>query len=49
MHGQDVTQGQFLSGVKQTGWLTKDEEPSLPYNLPIAEGRMRGFIVFTKA
>ena len=52
--GQDVTQGQFWSAVLQvlnsefsfsyTSCLTKAEEQSLPYYLPIAGGRIIGFI-----
>ena len=47
-HKQDVTQGQFLSGVLQV-WIefsfktnchTKVKETSLPYNLPLAGGRL---------
>ena len=32
----------------QTSWLTKAEESSLPYYLPIAEGRIIGFIPFSR-
>ena len=56
--GQDMTQGQFLSGVltglnsefsfSYTSCLTKAEEPSLPYYLPIAGGRIIGFIPFPR-
>ena len=56
--GQDMTQGQHLSGVStvlnsefsfsQTSCLTKVEEPSLLYNLPIAGGRIIGFIPFPR-
>ena len=47
-----MTQGQFLSGVQQV-WnsefsFTKAEEPSLPYYLPIAGGRIIGFIPFPR-
>ena len=50
-----MTQGQFLNGVEQV-WiqsfpfpsLTKAEEPSLPYYLPIARGRIIGFIPFPR-
>ena len=55
--GQDMTQGQFLSSFYQV-WiqsfpsprrcLTKAEEPSLPYYLPIAGGRIIGFIPFPR-
>ena len=45
--GQDITQGHFLSGglnsefsFSQTSCLTKVEEPSLPYYLPIPGGRI---------
>ena len=31
-----------------TSFPTKAEEPSLPYNLPIAGGRIIGFIPFSK-
>ena len=54
--GQDMTQGQFfkrsLTGFNSefsfslTSCLTKAEEPSLPYYLPIAGGRIFGFIPF---
>ena len=56
--GQDMTQGQFfkpsLTGLKpdfffsETSCLTKAEEPSLPYYLPIAGGRIIGFIPFPR-
>ena len=56
--GQDMTQGQFfkrsLAGLNsefsfsQTSCLTKAEEPSLPYYLPIAGGRIIGFIPFPR-
>ena len=56
--GQDKTQGQFfrwcLTGLNSelffsyTSWLTKIEEPSLPYYLPIAIGRIIGFIPFPR-
>ena len=52
--GQDMTQGQFfkrsLSGLNsefsfsKTSCLSKIEEPSLPHYLPIAGGRIIGFI-----
>ena len=50
-----MTQGQVLSGVLQV-WiqsfpsarLTKAEESSLPYYLPIAGGRIIGFIPFPR-
>ena len=50
-----MTQGRFLSGVLQV-WirsfpsprLTKAVEPSLPYYLPIAGGRIIGFIPFPR-
>ena len=53
-----MTQGQFfkrsLTGLNavfsfsKTGCLTKAEEPSLPYSLPIAGGRIIGFIPFPR-
>ena len=53
-----MTQGQFfmrsLTGLNsefsftQTSCLTKAEEPSLPYYLPIAGGGIIGFITFPK-
>ena len=53
-----MTQGQFfkrsLTGLNSefsfssTSYLTKDEEPSLPYYLPIAGGRIIGFIPFPR-
>ena len=56
--GQDMTQGQFfkesLTGLNsefsfsKTSCLTKAEEPSLPYYLPIAGGRIIGFIPFPR-
>ena len=56
--GQDMTQGQFfkrsLTGLNSefsfswTSCLTKAEEPGLPYYLPIAGGRITGFIPFAK-
>ena len=53
--GQDMTQGQFLSRVWQvwiqsfpSSCLTKAEEPSLSYYLPIAGGRIIGFIPFPR-
>ena len=52
--GQDMTQGQFLTGFNSdfsfsyTSCLTKAEEPSLPHYLPIAGGRIIGFIPFPR-
>ena len=53
--GQDMTQGQFLSGVLNSEFsfskissLTKAEEPCLPYYLPIAGRRIIGFIPFPR-
>ena len=56
--GQDMTQGQFckrsLTGLNSefsfslTSCLTKAEGPSLPYYLPIAGGRIIGFIPFPR-
>ena len=56
--GQDMTQGQFfkwsLTGLNsefsfsKTSCLTKAEEPSLPYYLPIAGGKIFGFIPFPR-
>ena len=55
--GQDMTQGQFfkwsLTGLNSefsfsTSYLTKAEEPSLPYYLPIVGGRIIGFICFPR-
>ena len=56
--GQDMTQGQFfkrsLTGLNSefsfscTSCLTKAEEPSLPYYLPIGGGRIIGFIPFPR-
>ena len=56
--GQDMTQGQFfkrsLTGLNSefsfslTSCLTKAEEPSLPYYLPISGGRIIGFIPFPR-
>ena len=56
--GQDMTQGQFckrsLTGLNSefsfsyTSCLTKAEEPSLPYYLPIAGGRIFGFTPFPR-
>ena len=56
--GQDMTQGPFfkwsLTGLNsefsfsKTSCLTKAEEPSLPYYLPIAGGRIIGFIPFPR-
>ena len=56
---QDMTQGQFffkqsLTGLNsefsfsKTSCLSKAEEPSLPYYLPIAGGRIIGFIPFPR-
>ena len=56
--GQDMTQGQFLSGIQQV-WIQsfpsprqvaspRLEEPSLPYYLPIAGGRLFGFMPFPR-
>ena len=57
-HKQDVTQGQFSSGVHLVwiqsfffsliGYHTKVKEPSMPYYLPIAGKRIVGFIPFWK-
>ena len=57
-HRQKVTSGQFLSGVfiglnsefsfSLTGCVTKVKEPSLPYYLPIDEGRIIGLIPFPR-
>ena len=54
---QDMTQGQFLSGVLQV-WIQSFPSPrlvasprlkiSLPYYLPIAGGRVIGFIPFPR-
>ena len=56
--GQDMTQGQFLKrgltgfnsefSFSKNSCLTKAEEPSLPYYLPIAGGRIIGFIPFPR-
>ena len=55
--GQDITQGVFkrsLTGLNsefsysKTSCLTKAEEPSLPYYLPIAGGRIIGFKIFPR-
>ena len=52
--GQDMTRGQFLSGLNSefsfsaTSCLAKEEEPSLLYYLPIAGGRIIGFIPFPR-
>ena len=56
--GQDMTQGQFfkrsLTGLNsefsfsKTSCLTKAEEPSLLYYLPIAGGKTIGFIPFPR-
>ena len=53
-----MTQGQFckrsLTGLNSefsfsyTSCLTKAEDPSLPYYLPIVGGRIIGFITFPK-
>ena len=55
---QDMTQGQFfkwsLTGLNSefsfsySSCLSKAEEPSLPYYLPIAGGRIIGFISFPR-
>ena len=52
--GQDMTQGEFFKrsltdlnsefSFSYTSCLTKAVEPSLPYYLPIAGGRIIGFI-----
>ena len=52
--GQDMTQRQYLSGGLNsefsfsTNCFTKAEEPSLPYYLPLAGGRILGFIPFPR-
>ena len=53
--GQDLTKGQFLSGglnsefsFSYTSCLAKAEEPCLPYYLPIAGGRIIGYIPFPR-
>ena len=50
--GQDVTQGQFfkrsLTGLNSEFSFSKAEEFSLPYYLPIAGGRIIGFIPFPR-
>ena len=56
--GQDMTQDQFfkrsLTGLNSefsfsyTSCITKAEEPRLPYYLPIAGGRIIGFIPFPR-
>ena len=56
--GQDMTQGQFfklsLTGLNSefsfssTSYLPKAEEPSLPYYLPIAGGRINWIHTFPK-
>ena len=56
--GQDMTQGQFFKrsftgsysefSFSETSCLTKAEELSLPYYLPIAWGRIIGFIPFPR-
>ena len=49
---QDMTQGQFfkrsLTGLKSEFSFSKAQEPSLPYYLPIAGGRIIGFIGFPR-
>ena len=40
--------GYKVNFLSETSWLTKTEEPSLPYYLPIARGRIIGFIPFPK-
>ena len=56
--GQDMTQDQFFkrsfTGMKTefsfalTSCLTKAKEPSRPYYLPLAGGRIIGFIAFPR-
>ena len=50
--GQDMTQGQFfkrsLTGLNSEFSFSPAEEPSLPYYLPIAGGRIIGFIPFSR-
>ena len=52
--GQDMTQGRFfkrsLAGLNSecSSCLTKAEKPSLPNYLPIAGGRIIGFIPFPR-
>ena len=50
--GQDMTQSQFfkrsLTGFNSEYSFTKAEEPSLSYYLPIAGGRIIGFIPFPR-
>ena len=51
--GQDMTQGQFLNSLiglnsELSSCLTKAEERSLPYYLPIGGGRIIGFIPFPR-
>ena len=56
--GQDMTQGQFFKrsltslnsefSFSKTSCLTKPEEPSLPYYLPITVGGIIGFIPFPR-
>ena len=58
LHEQDVTQGQFLMqsliGLNSefsffcTSCHTEVKESSLPYKLPIAEGRIIGVMHFTR-
>ena len=42
---QDMTQGQVLSGILS---ITKAEEPCLSYYLPLARGRIIGFVPFPR-
>ena len=50
--GQDMTQGHFfkrsLTGLNLELSFSKAEEPSLPYYLPIAGGRIMGFMPFPR-
>ena len=50
--GQDMIQGQFfkqsLTGLNSEFSFSKAEEPSLPYYLPIAGGRIIEFIPFPR-
>ena len=46
--GQDMTQGQCFFQSFPSPRLTKAEEPSLPYYLPIAGGRIIVFIPFPR-
>ena len=58
LHEQDMTQGQvfkqnltgFISefSFSESGYHTKIKEPNLPYYLPIAGGRIVGFIPFLR-